>query len=59
MLGDRHFPLASVPMQEIVTRAERGAYRAKPVAVFGVDEIVDAHRALEADATPGKLVVSL
>jgi NADPH:quinone reductase len=59
VLGNRDFPLADVPLQEIVARAERGAYRAKPVAVFGFDEIVDAHRALESNATPGKLVVSV
>lgn len=57
VLGEPAFPVSDVPLQEIVARAERGVYRARPVAVFGFDEIADAHRALEANAIPGKLVV--
>jgi NADPH:quinone reductase-like Zn-dependent oxidoreductase len=57
VLGDRHFPLADVPMQAIVDRAAQGIYRAEPVAVFDFAQIVEAHRALEANRTPGKLVV--
>ena len=57
VLGDDDFPLTDVPLQDIVARAERGTYRAKPVAVFDFDAIAEAHRALETNATPGKLVV--
>jgi hypothetical protein len=59
VLGDDAFPLSDVPFEEIAARAARGDYRAAPRAVFGFDEIVAAHRALEANATPGKLVVAL
>ena len=59
VLGEADFPLAAVPLQEIVARAERGDYRAAPRRVFAFEDIVAAHRALEANETPGKLVVSL
>ena len=59
VLGDDAFPIADVPLQEIVSRAETGAYRAAPRQVFGFEEIVEAHRALEANEAPGKLVVTI
>jgi NADPH:quinone reductase-like Zn-dependent oxidoreductase len=59
VLGEPAFPLSAVPFEQLAAGAERGDYRAAPRAVFGFDEIVAAHRALEANETPGKLVVSL
>jgi NADPH:quinone reductase len=59
VLGDAEFPTTEVPLQEIVTKAERGDYLAKPARVFGFDEIVEAHRLMDAGEPGGKLVVSV
>jgi NADPH:quinone reductase-like Zn-dependent oxidoreductase len=57
MLGSKDFPLSSFPLQDIVRKIERGDWDAKPVKVFGFDEIHEAHRSLESHASGGKLVV--
>ena len=48
-----------VPLQEIVTQVERGAFEAEPKRVFAFDEIADAHRLMDAGRAGGKLVVTL
>lgn len=53
------FPLADIPLQEMITKAESGRYRAKPVKVFGFEEIVEAHRAMEQGLAGGKMVVAV
>jgi NADPH:quinone reductase-like Zn-dependent oxidoreductase len=44
-------------LQEIVRGVESGAYRANVHRVFTLDEIVEAHRCMEANHAVGKLVV--
>ncbi|HEX3909188.1 MAG TPA: zinc-binding dehydrogenase [Solirubrobacteraceae bacterium] len=59
MLGEEPFPLAEVPLQEIVEKAARGALSAKPVRVFEFEQIVEAHRMLDPGEAGGKLVVEI
>jgi NADPH:quinone reductase len=59
MFGAPAFPASEVPMQTIVERVEKGAYKAKPARVFRFEEIRDAHRLMESGAANGKIVVSL
>jgi NADPH:quinone reductase-like Zn-dependent oxidoreductase len=59
VLGDEHFPTTDVPLQEIVDKASRGVFQAKPARVFKFDQIVDAHRLMEAGQADGKLVVEI
>jgi len=40
-----------------VADVEAGVYQAKPVGVFGFEEIAEAHRVMEAGQAGGKLVV--
>lgn len=59
VLGDEYFPTTDVPLQEIVEKASRGIFQAKPAQVFKFDQIVDAHRLMEAGQAGGKLVVEV
>ena len=59
VLGTEQFPLADIPLQQMITKAEAGRYKAKPVRVFGFDQIVEAHRVMEQGATAGKMVVAV
>ena len=59
VLGGDAFPVSDVPIQEIVEKAERGVFSAGPARVFAFDEIVDAHRIMDAGQAGGKLVVTL
>lgn len=59
VLGDEHFPTTDVPLQEIVDKASRGVFQAKPARVFKFDQIVDAHRLIDAGKADGKLVVEV
>ena len=59
VFGTPGFPLDDVPLQAIVDRAEAGHYKAQPAHVFRFEEIIDAHRALEAQQFNGKLVVEI
>jgi len=59
VLGTENFPLADIPLQEMITKVESGRYRAKPVKVFGFEEIVEAHRAMEQGLAGGKMVVTV
>jgi Zinc-binding dehydrogenase len=51
--------LADIPLQQMIAKAENGRYHAKPVRVFGFDEIVKAHQAMEGGLAAGKMVVAV
>ncbi len=59
VLGTAGFPLADIPLQQMITKAEAGRYQAKPTKVFGLDQIVEAHRAMEEGLAAGKMVVAV
>jgi len=59
VLGDEAFRTSEVPLQEIVDKAGRGVFAAKPVRVFKFDQIVDAHRLMDSGRAGGKLVVEV
>jgi NADPH:quinone reductase-like Zn-dependent oxidoreductase len=44
-------------LQRVVSQVEAGVYRPHVDRVFGLDEIVAAHRSMEANEAAGKLVV--
>jgi NADPH:quinone reductase-like Zn-dependent oxidoreductase len=56
-IGTGSYPLSQIPFQEIVSRVERGIYKAKPARVFKFAQIPDAHRVMESGEAGGKLVV--
>ena len=59
VLGTEDFPLAEIPLAEMIAKAEAGRYQAKPVRVFGFDEIVEAHRTMEEGQAAGKMTVAV
>ena len=59
VFGTPGFPLSDVPLQQIAANAAAGQLDAKPVRVFGFDDIQEAHRVMEANKAGGKLVVVL
>jgi NADPH:quinone reductase-like Zn-dependent oxidoreductase len=59
VLGTGEFPLADIPLQELVSKAETGQYQARPVRVFGFEEVVKAHQAMEEGLAAGKMVVAV
>jgi NADPH:quinone reductase len=59
MFGTADYPVAEVPMQELVDQVAAGRYRAKPVKVFHFEEIADAHALMESGLANGKIVVRL
>jgi NADPH:quinone reductase len=59
VLGTQDFPLTEIPLADMIAKAEAGRYQAKPVRVFGFDQIVEAHRAMEEGAAGGKMVVAV
>jgi len=59
VLGTPGFPLAGIPLQQMIANAEAGRYQAKPVRVFSFDQIVQAHRAMEEGHAAGKMVVAV
>lgn len=59
VLGSPAFPVSDIPVQELVTKAENGIFKAKPVRVFGFDEVATAHGLIEANQAGGKLAVSV
>jgi NADPH:quinone reductase-like Zn-dependent oxidoreductase len=46
-------------LRRVVGEVEGGAYRPNIDRVFGLDDIVAAHRHMESDEATGKLVVAL
>ena len=58
-VGTEHFPIAAIPLQDIVSKAEAGEYSAKPARVFRFEEIAEAHRVMESSDALGKLVVEV
>jgi NADPH:quinone reductase-like Zn-dependent oxidoreductase len=59
VLGGEDYPLDRVPLQDLVAKAEQGAFAAKPARVFAFGDIAEAHRLMEAGQADGKLVVTL
>jgi NADPH:quinone reductase-like Zn-dependent oxidoreductase len=59
VLGTDGFPLADIPLQQMIAKAEDGDYKAKPVRVFGFGEIVQAHQFMEEGQANGKMVVTM
>jgi NADPH:quinone reductase len=59
VLGTEDFPLAEIPLADIIAKAEAGQYRAKPVRVFGFGQIAEAHRVMEEGTAGGKMVVAV
>jgi NADPH:quinone reductase-like Zn-dependent oxidoreductase len=59
VLGDSYFPTTDVPLQEIIEKAARGVFAARPARVFRFEEIVEAHRVLDSGTAGGKLVVEV
>jgi NADPH:quinone reductase len=57
-VGTPAYPISAIPFQQIIAKAEAGAYQAKPARVFGFEEIADAHRIMETDQAGGKLVIA-
>jgi len=49
-------PLSDIPIQAMVDRARAGVFRARPARVFRFEDIVSAHRLMEASGAGGKLV---
>jgi NADPH:quinone reductase-like Zn-dependent oxidoreductase len=58
-VGTPAYPISAIPFQEIVAKAEAGAYQTKPAQVFAFEEIADAHRVMESGQAGGKLVVAV
>jgi len=59
VLGTSDFPLAEIPLTEMIAKAENGRYQAKPARVFGFDDNVEAHRVMESGLAGGKMTVSV
>jgi NADPH:quinone reductase-like Zn-dependent oxidoreductase len=59
VLGTPEFPLAEIPMQQIVEKAAAGTLRARPAHVFQFDQLAAAHRLLESGEADGRIVVVL
>lgn len=57
VLGSQDYPLGEIPMQDIVGKIEKGDWEAKPVRVFGAEEIREAHKLLDSQVAGGKIVV--
>jgi NADPH:quinone reductase-like Zn-dependent oxidoreductase len=55
--GTPEYPLADIPFQLIVDLVEKGVLRAEPARVFGLEDIQQVHRMLDAGTAGGKMVV--
>jgi NADPH:quinone reductase len=59
VLGGPDYPLTDVPLADLFAKVADGTFDAGPVRVFAFDEIVAAHRTLEAGTAGGKMVVTV
>ncbi|MEU6890931.1 zinc-binding dehydrogenase [Streptomyces sp. NPDC046557] len=59
VLGTSAFPLSDVPLEAIYAKVEAGTLRGRPTRVFAFEEIVEAHRVMEAGRALGKMVVTV
>jgi NADPH:quinone reductase-like Zn-dependent oxidoreductase len=59
VLGTADFPLAAIPLQDMIARAEAGRYQAEPSRVFGFGELPEAHQIMEAGTAGGKMVAAV
>jgi NADPH:quinone reductase len=59
LYGSPGYPLSEIPFQTIVGRVESGEYKWAPAHVYGLDEIVEAHRLMDSGKANGKIVVEL
>jgi NADPH:quinone reductase-like Zn-dependent oxidoreductase len=57
VFGTPGFPLSDVPLQQIAAEAAAGRLDVKPARIFRFEEIREAHRVMEANEAPGKMVV--
>jgi len=57
-LGSEAFPVAAIPLQEIVRKVEAGDYISRPSRVFAFEDVAEAHRVMERSEAGGKLVVA-
>ncbi|MFF4845785.1 zinc-binding dehydrogenase [Streptomyces collinus] len=57
VLGSPDFALADIPLHAIYAKVEAGSLPASPARIFQFDEIVEAHRVMEAGEALGKMVV--
>jgi NADPH:quinone reductase-like Zn-dependent oxidoreductase len=59
VLGTPAYPLAEVPLATIFEQVAAGQLQGDPVRVFSLNEIVEAHRLLEAGTAGGKMTVRM
>ena len=59
VLGEPHFPLSDVPMQEFIDKSISGTFQSKPARIFSLEEIVSAHELMESGLAGGKIVVTV
>jgi NADPH2:quinone reductase len=59
VLGTPEFPLAAIPLQDMIAKAEAGTYQAGPARVLGFGELAEAHRIMEAGTAGGKMVATV
>src|SRR5215510_3995244 len=59
VFGTPEFPVSEIPLQEIVDRAAKGIYKAKPAVVFSFNDIREAQRLMESNQATGKIVVKV
>lgn len=59
VLGSSEFPLSEIPLAEMIAKAEKGSYQARPARVFGFNDIVEAHEVMESGLAGDKTTVSV
>ena len=55
--GTSEYPMGEVPFQRLVDWAEQSRLRTQPAQVFGLQDIQEVHRRLDAESAGGKMVV--
>jgi NADPH:quinone reductase-like Zn-dependent oxidoreductase len=56
-IGSDAYPIAEIPLQQIVEKVQDGEYKAAPSRVLPFEQIAEAHKIMEAGDAGGKLVV--